>query len=186
MGLWDFLFGQSKKAERTELRRYIVDDVVIEDALAQGSVMRMIDPQFLSIDIYGSHKVYRASQEQFSRVAQYAVAIEWYRAEVYNGGHGQFYSNSTGIVWEDARDGLAFFGLDQSGAVLEDSIRQMGGSPSFERDERVDQMEVLNLDFEDLDTRFYQLTEDVDAAILGYAKMHRGAFYFDGKVLVHV
>ena len=76
------------------------------------------------------------------------------------------------------RAGLAFTGLNANAPLL--------GEIDTDNDGVLTAMEVLNLDFEDLDTRFYQLTEDVDAAILGYAKMHRGAFYFDGKVLVHV
>ena len=46
----------------------------------------------------------------FSLPQRYVFAIQWHIGEVNNGGHYQFYDNSTGIVWEDSLKGFEVIG----------------------------------------------------------------------------
>jgi len=102
-----------------------IDDEVID----QGDPWAVIDPVFWTADIYDGEAEYNNSLAPFSREQRYLLAVSWYMAEVNNGGHDQFYYNSTGIVWKDALAGFRDMGLDQVVAILEESAQRMGGNP---------------------------------------------------------
>ena len=46
----------------------------------------------------------------------------WYIAEVNNGGHDQFYFNSTGIVWKDALAGFGELGIDEAVEIIQEQL----------------------------------------------------------------
>ena len=137
------------RRQRIELR---VDDAVLsgDDAFA------VIEPVYWSANIYESLAEYEASLQRFSRPQRLLVALHWYVAEVNNGGHDQFYSNSTGIVWPDALDAFEAIGVPDGAEIIRESAGRLGGSPSREREERSRQLAELGPDFEDLDARFHQ------------------------------
>jgi len=53
---------------------------------------------------------------------RYIFTIEWYIAEVNNGGHDQFYFNSTGIVWKNALKGFEEIKHTKAHNILKESI----------------------------------------------------------------
>jgi len=112
------------------------------------------------------------------------LAILLYMGEVNNGGHDQFYFNSTGIVWKDALAGFKDMGLDPAVAILEESAQRMGDNPSLDRETRREQMDAYKPTFDDLDDRFYDLqaTGSLDVAMQEYLAKHREAFYYEGDV----
>jgi len=83
-------------------------------------------------------------------------------AEVNNGGHCQFYSNSIGIVWEDAMEGFELIGLLKGKAIVDETVRRFGTRPSFDREERGNALDLIDDDFADLDSDFYNLDARVD------------------------
>lgn len=111
-------------------------------------------------------------------------AIAWYRSEVNNGGHDQFFYNSTGIVWQDALDGFEKTRLDEFAVVLNDAVGRFSEPPSLDPEIRNEQMDEDEPGFDDLDSRYYELEETVnmDARLMRYVKKNREAFYFDGVV----
>lgn len=90
-------------------QRVIVDDAVIES----GEIQEIIDPLWWSVSIYDGEEQYQRDLEGFTAPQRYLLALQWYLAEVNNGGHDQFYSNSTGIVWEDAMNGAREMGMEE-------------------------------------------------------------------------
>ena len=134
--------------------------------------------------MYDGEAEYNKSLAVFSREQRLLVAVSWYISEVNNGGHDQFYYNSTGIVWKDALTAFREMGLDEAAAILEESAQRMGGNPSLDRQTRWDQMDAHNPTFDDLDDRFYDLqaTGGLDAAMQEYIVQHRSAFYYEGDV----
>lgn len=108
----------------------------------------------------------------------------WYITEVDNGGHDQFYFNSTGIVWKDALTGFRELGIDEAVEIIQESAARMGGNPSLDRATRQDQLDAQQANFDDLDNRFYELEEtiDMDEIMHQYILKHRSAFYFEGEV----
>jgi hypothetical protein len=112
------------------------------------------------------------------------LALHWYRTEVDNGGHDQFYFNSMGIVWPDALTAFEAIGVPKGSEILRESAQRLGASPSRERKERQRQLDALKPDFGDLDNRFHELERrtDLDARMLEYARTQGPQFYFEGVV----
>ncbi len=157
-----------------------VDDIVIDS----GDLFAIMDPVWYSVDIYDGESEYKGSLARFSRQQQLILGILWYQAEVNNGGHDQFYFNSTGIVWREALAGLEALRLPEFVAILKESASYLGGEPDADRTTRQKQLEKYKPDFEQLDTRFYRLDRDgdLDKAMQQYISGHRKAFWFEGEV----
>jgi hypothetical protein len=62
----------------------------------------VIEPVFWSVSIYDGLERYEEDLANFSAEQRLVFAYHWYLSEVNNGGHDQFYYNSSGIVWPDA------------------------------------------------------------------------------------
>jgi hypothetical protein len=163
---------------RTETVHVRVDDAV----LAGDDPFAVIEPVWDACNIYDSLSEYQKSLSPFSRPQRLLVAIQWYVAEVNNGGHDQFYFNSTGIVWPDAAAGFREVGLPEIAEIVEESSRRMGGA-SREREERWRQLDELKPNFDDLDDLFYELAKSlgVDPLMMEYARRHPSQFYYDGS-----
>jgi len=164
----------------TRPQRVTVD----RDTLAADDAFAAIEPVWWTANIYGSPREYESSLSPFSRAQRYLFAVQWYRAEVNNGGHDQFYSNSTGIVWRDALSGFELLNLVEFATVLRESAKRLGGDPALDRTTRQAVLERLRPDFEDLDTRFYELEQstNLDARMLTFMREHPDEFEFDGMV----
>jgi Domain of unknown function (DUF4375) len=159
--------------------------VTIDEATVSSAtdVFSLIDPLWERVDIYGSLARYQATLRPFTRSQRYLFAIQWYRSEVNNGGHDQFFGNSTGIVWEDALEGLQAIGLLEAATILRSASDRLGGA-SRHRAEREAQLEAAEADFEDLDDRFFELdrTGALDQKMLAFAREHAADFRFKGRV----
>jgi predicted Zn-dependent protease with MMP-like domain len=110
----------------------------------------------------------------------------WYTGEVNNGGHYQFYTNSTGIVWEDAMDGFELIGLDEGKRIIEESAKRFGSKPSFVRSQRESLLDSIDEDFEDLDSQFYKLDNEINITekIAEFIVANPIPFYFEGEIEV--
>ncbi len=145
----------------------------------------IINPVWIRVDIYSSHEVYLRTLGRFSIPQRYIYAIEAYMAEVSNGGHWQFFANSTGIVWRDALDGLKAIGADDYAAMLQSACDKMGDALSFDRskrcgvlyDPRRDSDEKDFVDFKEEDDMYMSLPELGDKE-LAYIRAHVDDFLF--------
>ena len=162
------------------LQRVVVNDEVID----AGNPYDVIDPVWWTGDIYGTVEQYEASLRRFSKPQRLVYAALWYMSEVNNGGHHQFFFNSTGIVWPDALEAFREIGLPEVADIIADSGRRLGGTPSRDRSERQAQLDSSQAAFDDLDERLYAVDERVnlDARIAGFIRSHRQEFYFDGSI----
>jgi len=161
--------------------------VVDEDVIRRGNVLEIIDPVWWSADFYQDKARYELSLSRFTRPQRLVWAISWYQSEVFNGGHDQFFDNSTGMVWHDALEGLKEVGAEPVAAVLAEAVRRLGGSPSFDREERQDQLSALyeaGGTLSDLDEAFFAMPArfDLEATVLAYIRSNAAAFHFDGVV----
>ena len=152
--------------------------------IASDDPMAVIDPVWWRGNIYDGPEAYEGSLGSFAKAQRFVWAILWYDAEVNNGGHDQFYGNSTGIVWRDALSGFEAIGAPEAAAILRESADRLGGSPSLDREEREQKLEELAPDFSDLDDRYYALekTVDVHAKMMAYIRSRPGDFMFSGSV----
>jgi hypothetical protein len=166
------------KNNSNEEVKTVIDDCVVDG----GDIMRIIDPVWQSVSIYDGENKYINDLKKFSKPQRYAFAMFWYMCEVSNGGHEQFYCNSTGVVWEDALEGFGEAGLFKVQEIVKESAKRFGGNPSKDREERTKQLEALQPKFDDLDDSFYELEEKIYVVLRDYIKKNRQAFYFNGVV----
>lgn len=157
---------------------------VNEEVIAGDDPMAVADPVWWIANIYDGPGPYEESLRKFSRPQRRLHAMLWYNSEVCNGGHEQFFDNSTGIVWRDALEGFAEAGLDKVAALIIECVSRLGVEPSMERNKRSAQLDNTEHDFDDLDDRYYALDwdEDISPALMKYIQAQPQAFLFDGVV----
>lgn len=159
-------------------RHYKVTDDMIDD----GEIQSIITPLWWTVSIYDGETEMNDALEQFSDPQKYVWAIQWYVSEVENGGHDQFFYNSTGIVWELALEGLRAMNCDQFVEILEQAAQRIGGHPSLDREQRWLEMDRHNADFGDLDREFYDYDRLLEERTADYIRANRRDFYFDGMI----
>ena len=160
----------------------IVKIVVNQETIDSGDVFRIIEPLWWGVSIYDGEEQYVSDLKKFTLAQKYIFAIEWYIAEVNNGGHDQFYFNSTGIVWEDAMKGFEVIGLKENYEIIKESAQRLGGFPSKDREKRQQQLEEYEANFDDLDERLYNSECEIEKALLRYIKDNSDSFFFEGLV----
>lgn len=168
--------GVVRKENKT--MKFVVDDKLIDS----NDVMKIIEPLWWGVSIYDSEEKYKKDLEKFSDSQKYVFAIEWYITEVNNGGHTQFYYNSTGIVWEDAMKGFEIVGLLENNKIIGESAKRLGGYPNKDREKRFFELEKVKPSFDDLDDRFYEIDKDMDIILMKYIKENKKDFYFEGSI----
>jgi hypothetical protein len=159
-------------------REFVINDSVIN----QDDVFKIIEPLWWSVSIYDGLDTYEKDLSNYSIPQKYVFAIMWYQSEVNNGGHDQFYSNSTGIVWEDAMLGFKEIGLIEGYEIIKESINRLGGKPEKDRAKRNKQLEKYDKSLSDLDDSFYELGGEIETALLKYIRSNKAEFYFKGVI----
>lgn len=174
----------SRKGNNIMLPKETVHIVVDDSTIAGGNSWGIIEPVWWSANIYEGSGLYEQSLQPFSQSQRYVFAVRWYLSEVNNGGHDQFYSNATGIVWQDALDGLKAMGIEKAANILRISADRLGGSPSLDREERDQQFEEHQPDFDDCDDALYKLQERVDfeERVMDFIRKHPSDFAFSGTI----
>ncbi|NGZ77704.1 DMP19 family protein [Saccharibacillus alkalitolerans] len=155
---------------------------VSEETINGNDIDAIIEPLWWNVNIYDGEKEYKDDLKKFTLPQIYTFAIEWYLAEVNNGGHDQFFSNSTGIVWEEALNGFKAIGIEDYYTILLEAVNRLGGKPNMDREKRQDQLVEYNADFEDLDHRIYQSESHIEEKILSYIRENQKEFLFKGIV----
>lgn len=115
-----------------------------------------------------------------------AMATWLYRAEINNGGHDQFYWNSSGVVWRDALAGLEAAGLTSLAEILAASVKRFPAEPSLDRVTRQHELAEYAPNFDDLDQAFQavEIETDIDAAMMAYIRQHAEAFVSTPRSLI--
>ena len=161
--------------------------ITIEDIKNLDDSWDIVEPICWEINIYDSYKDYIKSAKNFSLEQRYLHAILGYFGEVNNGGHHQFFYNSTGIVWEDALNGLKHFGMPEFADNFQKVIDYCGGTISFDREKRYRMLETLE---EKYGEEFLKFLDEADKFIykydgeeneLNYIKSNPEKFVFEGE-----
>jgi hypothetical protein len=166
------------------IRREKVHIEIDDGTIATGDPWAVIQPVWWLATIYHGPAAYEHSLQQFSGSQRLVWAVLWYRQEVNNGGHRQFYSNSTGIVWRDALEGFEALGITRGAKILRISAERLGGSPALDREERNEQLISQDPDFHDLDEAFGDLQKrvDINESIMKFIRDRSSDFYFSGTI----
>ena len=172
----------------SRLREYVQVPYLIDDKfLDRGLTFEVIEPLWFGVITGEGTSAYRESCRRFSQEQVHLYAIWQYFSDVLNGGHDQFCFNHSWIARHDAIAGFRAIGLDDFATIIRELLVRLGVELSddvAERRKQLEQLEYLELDFGDLDTRFYNLerTGVHDKAMLSYINSNRQAFYFKGEV----
>jgi hypothetical protein len=161
--------------------------VFTESDIAEGkyAAWDLIQPLWYNVNIYDGFEEYNRDLEAFTEGQRKILALLWYEAEVCNGGHDQFFFNSTGIVWKDAIEGMHMIGAKEIAANFQKAIDMFGGEVPFDRDERGDMLDELSEkedfdDFEEIDSFYYE-NDELSALMYEYVKSHPAEFVVDGE-----
>ncbi len=142
---------------------------------------RAIEPMWNQVDIYSDGATLRAGLSSATPGQRAIFSNWWYRSEVSNGGHHQFFYNSTGILWEEALEGLRRLEEDRYAKVLESALSNFPESrPSMDRDQRMEQLERVDSQILDkLDEDFFSLEDQglLDERVLAYIRAHPEEFF---------
>jgi Domain of unknown function (DUF4375) len=117
----------------------------------EDSYWRFVEPVWDSISIYDGDKVFL---EQFSNATekqQVLFAAHWAQSEILNGGLGQFFSNSTGVLAPEAVAAFLKLGMPKCAQAIENGMLFFG--KPYPREEAIRQNK--------LEAFFDQFGEDV-------------------------
>ncbi|RRD93609.1 DUF4375 domain-containing protein [Clostridiales bacterium COT073_COT-073] len=170
---------QSKKQQKYK-------KITLEDIQEIEDSWEIIEPVYNTVNIYDSYEEYLESAKTFTLEQRYLLAITWYFMEVNNGGHHQFFFNSTGIVWEDAINGFQLFDMKEYANNFMKVIDYFGGNIPFDRKERWDLLQKLE---EENEEAFNEMLDQADDFVydyegeeteLTYMKKNPEKFVFEG------
>jgi hypothetical protein len=165
------------------------DDVVrvleIDDTFINShNVTEILGPVFYGSESHASVTKHDACLQRFSTGQRLMYSLVAYRDEILNGGHRQFYSNSTGIFWPAALAALEAIDAREGADILRTANQRMGGDPPRERQPRLEKLRSLSPKFDDLDRRFFSFQYELDDKMLEYVRKRPEQFRFSGKVRV--
>lgn len=112
---------------------------------------------------------------------KYYCAVFIYDAEVRNGGHAQYFVNSSGDNWRAAIDSLDAIGATAKAGVLREATSLFGSDgPSENNDKRHHQLAGFSQQqdetLETLDRKYYACEENIESLLAQYALSHREHF----------
>jgi hypothetical protein len=129
-----------------------------------------VEPFWKVVSIYDGPKVFLRRFTEIPEHSGHLLAAHWCSSEVYNGGFHQFFCNDTGVLAPEARFGFEAIGMPQTAAVVAEAMSRLGEPYPRDRERRQDMFCAIDPDgddnddwqspFDDLDGRFYKLTEN--------------------------
>ena len=140
-------------------------NITIEDVQTAEDSWDIIKPVYETVNIYNTYEDYLDSAKIFTLEQRYLLAIIWYFIEVNNGGHYQFFDNSTGIVWEDTLKGFELFGMKEHASNYKNLLAYFGGTISFVREERSELLAQMEEEYGD---DFYEKLDEADNFVYDY------------------
>jgi len=142
-----------------------------------------VEPFWTFVSIYDGPEVFLRGFTEIPEHSGHLLAAHWCSSEVYNGGFHQFFCNDTGVLAPEAAAGFEAIGMPQTAAVVAEAMARVGQPYPRDREKRQDTFCTFGADsdddgdwkspFDDLDGRFYELTENenggMEAAVDCYA-----------------
>lgn len=103
-----------------------------------------------------------------------------YLGEVANGGHDQFFSNSSGIFSAEVLTAMEQLNLNKHYKNFKKVIDKFPNFPAKDRESRNEQLEVLELNFENQDNWFYENDGEFFEVLEKYIDDNKEKFYYSG------
>ena len=141
----------------------------------------VIDFMWDHVSFYEDEANYQRTIQPASKGQLAIYACTWYMHEVNNGGHDQFFYNSTGMVWKDALEGFTLLGAKKHNAILSKALAVFPNSePSFDRKNRISQLSSADTSlYDNLDDQFYEIDEDLTELFSKYIADNPDEFFIE-------
>ena len=167
-------------AEKQKNRRGVSQHrtITVEEIKETDDMWTINEPAYWTINIYGSYDDYIETSKEFTLEQRYLNAICWYFAEVNNGGHHQFFYNSTGIVWEDTLVGLRLFNMKELADNFQSVLDFFAGTVPFDRAER-----WYLLQQSENNPEFFDFLDEKDDAVYTYDGIFEDVFVHENPHL---
>jgi len=105
-------------------------------------------------------------------------AIYWLMEEIANGGLEQFFGNSTGMLWEDAVDGLRHVGAEpQAEVLLAAGALFPDGAPPIRRGLRNEQLQPIVASIGAMERELYGAPVSIQQQVFDYILTHPDEFF---------
>ena len=174
--------GVALENENIEYRyvEYIID----KDFINKHDSLAIIEPLRYNVHTWGGFDRYEKDLSSYTKNQRLVFACHEYMDQVYNGGHDQFYWNSSGMLWRDAIDCFDAIGMPKIAELIRKSAIRQGGSPSKDREERTALLEKLEPNFSDLDDEFYNISKrDIKSALKAFIVKNMDDFVCKGVMV---
>ncbi len=90
------------------------------------SYWRFVEPIWDSVSIYDGADIFLGEFNKASEKQKNLFAAHWAQSEIMNGGLGQFYTNSTGVLAPEAVTAFKAIGMPKCASILAESMRFFG------------------------------------------------------------
>jgi hypothetical protein len=140
----------------------------------QRSYWDVLNAVWNDINIYDGAEVFLNDLGKTTRAQAMLFCSHFCQSEICNGGFGQFFSNSTGVLAPEAVEGFNAIGMPKCAAIVSEAMILFGTQYPRERETRAARLDSLAVEaFEAYDDRFYaQISTEnggFDAAATRYA-----------------
>ena len=112
-----------------------------------------------------------ASHEELSLNQQIAYLGYWYEAEIYNGGHWQFFRNSAGRYVTETIAALPVLGAETQARLLKEAFERIRAQPELTK-----RGDARARPFDDIDRAYWQCKPELDELLHRYVDEHLGDF----------
>jgi len=120
----------------------------------------IVEPVWDAINIYDDPAVFAETFASAPRASGLLFASHFCQSEICNGGFGQFFGNSTGVLAPEAVEGFREIGQVEVAALIEKAISLFGSVYPRDRGERETRLtEVSTSSLDALDEMFYALID---------------------------
>lgn len=109
------------------------------------------------MSIYDGADVFLSEFDKANEKQKHLFAAHWAQSEIMNGGIGQLFSNSTGVLAPEAVEGFFAIGMPNCATILSNAMRFFGENYPRDREIREAQLE-----------RFYELNGDEEIPMEEY------------------
>ncbi|MEO1530065.1 MAG: DUF4375 domain-containing protein [Planctomycetota bacterium] len=172
------LLGKFKVSEDRELLQKYSEHPIEE--VAEGAARGLVEANDLG-DFRTRLWEKEESGEVLSKEQQLYRAVLILDAEVNNGGHSQYFFNSSGDEWQLALEGLKVMGFKERLAIFDGILALFGeDGPVNDQSIRSDQLADIYTEheeaFDEFDGRYYQCEENVEVVMMRYVIRNADAF----------
>ena len=120
----------------------------------------LVETVWDDIEIYKGPEEFARTLTRVSRPAGFLFAAHFCQSEVCNGGFGQFFSNSTGVLAPEAVEGFKAIGQAFVAEIIQEACCLFGEPYPRERSLREDKLGAIDSELLDsLDQKFYAIID---------------------------